>query len=189
MTRFTSTVRTDDVLHVDPDIVWQAMHDPDLLARLAPAVAQITTHGQRWCWRLVGIKALGVSVAPSFTERMSFDDGAGDGGAHDCNARRIDFAHDPPPAKSEAAGATGTYHLLATDRGTYVGLELTAHVDLPLPGIARGAVQKVMARTIVSGGQRFADNLLRHLDISSRGMLVVPLDVAFPRATTDARPS
>lgn len=174
MTRFTTTVRTDDVLDVDPDVLWKAMKDPDLLAQLAPAIAEITTDGDRWCWRLVGINAVGVSAAPSFTERMRYDEGN----------RRIEFAHDPPDGKSEAAGATGTYHLISTDEGAYVGIELTAHVDLPLPGMARGAVQKVMARTIVTGGKRFADNLLAHLgDVSSRGMQVVPKDAAFPRAT------
>lgn len=180
MTRFTTTVRTDDLLHVEADAVWQAMNDPDLLARLAPAVARITTHGERWCWRLKGINALGVSVAPSFTERMTFDDAA----------RRIDFAHDPPQGKSEAAGATGTYHLVATEDGAYVGIDLTAHVDLPLPRMVTGAVENVMTRTIVSGGQRFADNLLRHLGVMrSRGMQVVPLDVTFPRVDADARES
>lgn len=180
MTRFTTTVRTDDVLQVDPDAVWQAMGDPDLLALLAPAVAAITPgDGQRWCWRLVGISAMGVSVAPSFTERMDFD--------HD--HRRIEFAHDPPEGKSEAAGAAGTYHLIASAEGAYVGIDLTAHVDLPLPRITRGAVEKVMARTIISGGRRFADNLLRHLGASdSRGMHVVPLDEPFPRVTAPSDP-
>lgn len=179
MTRFTTTVRTDDVLDVDPDLVWQAMKDPDLLARLAPAIAEITPNGDRWCWRLVGINALGVSAAPSFTERMRYDEAN----------RRIEFAHDPPDGKSEAAGATGTYHLIATDEGAYVGIDLTAHVDLPLPGMTRGAVQKVMERTIVTGGKRFADNLLVHLgNVSSRGMQVVPTDASFPRATAQVTP-
>lgn len=172
MTRFRTTVRTDDIVQVEPDRIWSVLHDPDLLAELTPAVAQITTDGDRWCWRLVGINAMGVSAAPSFTERMSFDE----------DARRIDFRHDPPAGKSEAAGATGTYHLIVTADGTYVGIELTAHVDLPLPKLAGGAVRGVMDRTIVAGGQRFADRLMAHLHITrSRGIQVVPPDAAWPR--------
>lgn len=179
MTRFTTTVRTDDIVHADPDAVWAAMGDPALLARLTPAVAEITrTDGDRWCWRLVGINALGVTAAPSFTERMTYD--------HE--RRRIDFAHDPPDGKSEAAGAAGTYHLIRTDEGVYVGIDLTAHVDLPLPRLARRAVETVMARTIVSGGGRFADGLLRHLGATARGMQVVPEDAEFPRVPASAAP-
>ncbi|WP_370328118.1 SRPBCC family protein [Euzebya sp.] len=178
MARFTTTVRTDDVFDADPADVWSVMQDPDALADLAPTVASITTDGDRWCWRLVGISALGVSAAPSFTERMRYD--------HD--DRRIDFAHDPPAGKSEAAGASGTYHLREVDAGTYVAIELTAHVDLPLPSMMGGAVRRVMDRAIVLGGQRFADNLLRHLGVTeSRGMEVVAHDVPFPR-TPDRTP-
>jgi carbon monoxide dehydrogenase subunit G len=164
MTRFTTTVRTDDIMDTSADAVWAAMHDPDLLAELAPAVAAIATDGDTWCWRMGGISALGMSVAPSFTERMVFDEAA----------KRIEFEHAPPPGSNEAAGASGTWLAVDTPAGAYVGIELTAHVDLPLPRAAGRAVRAVMERTIVHGGQRFARNLMAHLGVTaSRGMQVV----------------
>lgn len=174
MTRFTTTVRTDDILDVDAAAVWAVMTDPGLLADLTPAVAEITPlDGDLWCWRMVGIDAMGISVAPSFTERMAFD--------HD--RRTITFEHAPPDGKTEAAGARGTYVLLDTDAGAYVGIDLTAHVDLPLPRMAGPAVRKVMDKTIVAGGGRFADKLMAHLGVTrSRGLQVVPADSRWPRA-------
>ena len=178
MTRFTTTVRTDDVMHTDAQTVWTAMQDPDLLASLAPAIAAITPlDGDRWCWQMVGISAMGVSVAPSFTERMVFDE----------EAMRIDFEHAPSGSK-EAAGAKGTWLAQDVDGGAYVGIELIAHVDLPLPKMAKGAVTSVMDRTIVAGGQRFARNLMEHLGVkSNRGMEVVPNGRAWPRIDSTDR--
>jgi hypothetical protein len=178
MTRFTTTVRTDDVLDTSADAVWDVMRDPALLADLTPAVAEITADGDRWCWRMVGISALGVSVSPTFTVRMRFEERAALPGGR--SARRIDFAHDPAQGSREAAGATGTWLAVDTPAGAYVGIDLTAHVDLPLPRAMSRPVTAVMERTIVTGGARFARNLMAHLGVpSSRGMQVV--DEGWPR--------
>jgi hypothetical protein len=97
------------------------------------------------------IPVLGVSVAPSFTERMTFDE-----------PRRIDFTHDPESGQ-EKAGVEGTYELEEVEGGTRLSIDLDICVDLPLPGIARGAVERAMRGVIAAMGRRFAANLLRHL--------------------------
>jgi hypothetical protein len=38
-------------------------------------------------------------------------------------------------------------------------------VDLPLPKLSRRAVERVMAESMQRAGDRFAENLYRHLDI------------------------
>ena len=72
---------------------WAPAPEGGLLVT-ATAADGITVDGDRWCWHLSGIRALGVEVAPSFTERMTF-------GA----PSRIEFRHDPPPGAVERAGA------------------------------------------------------------------------------------
>ena len=111
-----------------------------------------------WCWQLTGISALGVKAAPSFTERMHFVD-----------RERIDFRHDPPPGEPERAGADGTYTLsdLGGD-GTRLHIDIAIWVDLPLPRLARPAVERIMAESMARTGDRFAANLYAHLGIDSR---------------------
>ena len=53
--------------------LWAVLSSPSRLAELTPLVSAITADGDRWCWQLRSISALGVTVAPSFVEQMGFD--------------------------------------------------------------------------------------------------------------------
>ena len=79
---------------------------------------------------------------------------------------RIDYAHAPPAGPARAsrrrrAGTTST----EVDGGTHLRISLTMHVDLPLARAARPAVKRVMSSMMQRTGDRFADNLLRHLGV------------------------
>jgi hypothetical protein len=129
--------------------------DPDALTEMTPMLAGITVDGDRWCWRLGGIHALGIDFAPSFTERMVFH-----------APSRIEFHHEPPPGARERAGADGVYEL--AERGpdcTHLSIDLTIHVDLPLPALSRRAVERVMTSTMARTGDVFAERLAHRLGI------------------------
>jgi carbon monoxide dehydrogenase subunit G len=151
MTRFSARDRSTEVVQADQGALWKALTDPDLLPRLTPYLHSIDAEGDLWRWNMARIPVLGVSVAPSFTERMTFDE-----------PRRIDFTHDPESGQ-EKAGVEGTYELEEVEGGTRLSIDLDICVDLPLPGIARGAVERAMRGVIAAMGRRFAANLLRHL--------------------------
>jgi carbon monoxide dehydrogenase subunit G len=156
MARFESrNVSTASVAAPRADI-WAIVTSPDALAELTPLIDRISADGDRWCWQLKRISALGVHVEPSFTELMTFDDG-----------QRMTFEHQPPPGKSEVAGAHGVYELAdRTDGGTDLSVDITIHVELPLPSISRRAVQRVMASMMARTGDKFAENLYARLGIS-----------------------
>jgi carbon monoxide dehydrogenase subunit G len=135
----------------DQAALWKALTDPDLLPRLTPYLHSIDADGDRWRWNMARIPVLGISVAPSFTERMTFDE-----------PRRIEFTHDPESGQ-EKAGVEGTYELEEVEGGTRLSIDIDICVDLPLPGMARGAVERAMGGVIAVMGRRFAANLLRHL--------------------------
>jgi carbon monoxide dehydrogenase subunit G len=155
MTRFQNrNVSTGD-LPVSAETIWAVLTDPDLLAELTPLIKGITADGDRWCWQLTGISALGVSVPPSFTERMTFT-------PHE----RIEFRHEPPPGSDERAGVEGLYTIEdLADGGVRLCVDLTMWVDLPLPKLSRRAVERIMAESMQRTGDRFAANLYRHLGI------------------------
>jgi carbon monoxide dehydrogenase subunit G len=133
--------------------IWALVSDPSTLAELTPLIDSIVDDGDRWTWQLRGISALGVSIAPSFTERMQL-----------VEPESIDFRHDPPT--HELAGANGTYRLTAIDPGTTeLHIDITLCADLPLPGLARKAVEKVMATMMRRTGDAFAANLYARLGI------------------------
>lgn len=135
--------------------IWEVLSDPELLARFTPLIEKITTHGELWCWQLTGISALGVSIRPSFTERMALVD-----------RERIDFRHEPPAGSDEKAGADGVYTLQDLgDVGTRLFIDITIWVDLPLPRLSRRAVERVMAESMARTGDRFAQNLYDHLGV------------------------
>jgi carbon monoxide dehydrogenase subunit G len=151
VTRFTAHDRSTEVVKADQAALWKALTDPDLLPRLTPYLHSIDADGDRWRWNMARIPVLGISVAPSFTERMTFDE-----------PRRIEFTHDPESGQ-EKAGVEGTYELEEVEGGIRLSIDIDICVDLPLPGMARGAVERAMGGVIAVMGRRFAANLLRHL--------------------------
>jgi carbon monoxide dehydrogenase subunit G len=151
MTRFSARDRSTEVVRADRAAVWAALTDPELLPRLTPYLHSIDVDGDRWRWNMARIPVLGLSVAPSFTEKMTFDE-----------PRRIEFTHDPDSGQ-EKAGVEGTYDLEELDSGTRLAIDIDICVDLPLPGLSRSAVQGAMRGVIGVMGRRFATNLLRHL--------------------------
>ncbi|MFP5321261.1 MAG: CoxG family protein [Acidimicrobiia bacterium] len=135
--------------------IWEVLTDPAALTDLTPLLTRIDVDGDRWCWQMAGIRALGIEVAPSFTERMTFD-----------APERIEFRHEPPTGTTERAGADGVYelHELAPDR-THLSIDITLSVELPLPAISRRAVEKVMTSTMARTGDVFAERLARRLGV------------------------
>lgn len=154
MTCFTATNRSREVVAADRSEIWAALTDPDLLVELTPLLTDIDTDGNRWVWRMMGISALGVEVAPCFTETMEFTP-----------EERIDFRHTPPAGTVERTGADGVYLLEDRDDGTLLDIEITISVDLPLPRLSRRAVERVMEQTMERTGDRFGRNLYQHLGI------------------------
>jgi carbon monoxide dehydrogenase subunit G len=132
--------------------VWAALTDADLIAKITPYVTSIDVDGDRWTWRMGTIPVLGVSVAPHFTEVMEFEPEV-----------RIDFHHDPARSH-EMTAVEGTY-LLADHAGggTDVSIDLEISTHLPLPNLARPAVERVMAGVVKHMGTVFSRNLLKHL--------------------------
>jgi carbon monoxide dehydrogenase subunit G len=139
--------------------VWEILRSPDDLAEMTPLLDGISVDGDTWCWKLSGISALGVEVSPSFTERMTFHPES-----------EIQFRHDPPAGARERAGARGVYTLEDTvdDMGgdaTQLCIDITLHVDLPLPRASRRAVERVMSSTMVRTGDVFARRLYEKLRV------------------------
>lgn len=153
MRRFQATNQSTETVPAPRADIWAVLTDPEVLARLSPLVRRIEVDGEdHWCWHLTGISALGVHIAPSFRERMTFEDG-----------RRITFRHEPVRGHHERAGADGVYRLEDVDGATRLSIRITIHVELPLPGSARFAVERVIERLMQRTGDRFASNLLHHL--------------------------
>jgi carbon monoxide dehydrogenase subunit G len=157
MTCFSATNHSHAVVAADRKQVWAALTDPVLLPELTPLLRRIDVDGDTWRWHLTRLTVLGIGIAPVFTEKMSFDE-----------PRRIDYRHQPP-GRAERAGADGSYVLEEHPRGTHLEIELTMHVDLPLSRLASPAVTRVMGSMMQRTGERFADNLLRHLGTTAVG--------------------
>jgi carbon monoxide dehydrogenase subunit G len=155
MARFESTSVSEADVPAPREKIWAVVTSPDCLAQLTPLIKRITADGDRWCWQLKSISALGMHVEPSFTEYMSFEEG-----------RRITFEHRPPPGNTERAGAKGTYTLAdRLDGGTHLAVDITLHVELPLPAVSRRLVERVMESMMARTGDRFAGNLYARLGI------------------------
>lgn len=155
MTTFTSRDVSTAVVPAPRDEIWALVSDPATLAELTPLIETIEPDGDLWTWQLRGITALGVSVAPSFTERMRLD-----------APSTIEYVHEPPPGTDELAGANGTYRL--TELGpdsTRLEIDIALCAELPLPKFARRAVEKVMATTMRRTGDAFAERLYDRLGI------------------------
>ncbi|MDH4076209.1 MAG: hypothetical protein OEW29_09760, partial [Acidimicrobiia bacterium] len=138
MTWFTARNISISTVPVRPDAIWRIITDPPTLAALTPMVRSIEASGSTWQWALTSIEALGLKVEAVFTERMEFVD-----------QQQITFTHDPPVGSRERAGVEGVYTLSSTDaNATDLRVDLTLSIDLPLPGLSRHAVQRVLLSKI-----------------------------------------
>ncbi|MGI8755047.1 MAG: SRPBCC family protein [Acidimicrobiales bacterium] len=155
MTTFSSRNRSTAIVPAPRSAIWDALSDPNSLASLTPLVSEIRASGDTWSWALTGISALGMTVAPTFTEQMTFED-----------QRHIGFRHDPPEAGGERAGANGHYDLADAPNGaTRLVIDITICVELPLPKLSTRAVERVMATTMARTGDAFARNLYTRLGL------------------------
>jgi carbon monoxide dehydrogenase subunit G len=142
---------TAEIPHPVED-VWALLVDPGAVARLTPMVSRIDARGDDvWVWCLQGVPLSGKVVDLTMTEQMSFEP-----------QTRIDFTHEPLES-GIVAGAQGFYELEPSDAGTRLTIDLTVSARLPLPGLARPAVQTAMAQVLRHMGTRFASNMLREL--------------------------
>ena len=152
MATFTARDRSSAALRSPRSEVWAALTDASLIAKITPYVTSIDVEGDRWLWRMGTIPVLGVSVAPRFTEVMEFEP-----------EDRIEFHHDKARSH-EMTAVEGTYILAdRTDGGTDVTIDLEIACRLPLPGLARPAVERVMVGVVKHMGTVFSRNLLKHL--------------------------
>ncbi|CAB4733001.1 MAG: hypothetical protein F2667_14125 [Actinobacteria bacterium] len=154
MARFTAETTATAVVPAGREEIWAILTDPDRLASLIPFLRRITPDGEHWRWEMSGIDVLGLKVAPTFTEKMTFVD-----------LERIDFRHDPPADASERAAVEGWYVLEEADDGTRLSTGMEITLDLPLPALSRKAVVATMKGVIGSMGDRFAANLLAELGV------------------------
>lgn len=154
MSTFSATTTDEAVVPAARMAIWAALTDPDLLPDLAPLVDRIDAHGDVWIWHMNRISALGVGITPTFTERMTFDEGY-----------RIVYTHEPPRGATERTSVQGRYDLADVEGGTHLRISLTLHVDLPLPRALAPAVTRVMTGVMTRTGDQFSANLLRHLGV------------------------
>jgi carbon monoxide dehydrogenase subunit G len=154
MASFSARTSAGAVVLADQQDIWDALVDPTLMAQFTPFLKKITAEGDHWVWEMSGIDVLGVKVAPSFTEQMTFTE-----------PDRIEFRHDPPAGTTEKAGVEGWYRLSPAPDGDGTMLEtrLEITMELPLPKAAGRAVRATMSKVIDTMGDRFSKNLLDHL--------------------------
>ncbi len=152
MTWFEVTDESEAIVPAERQQVWDLLTDPEALVRMTPFLQDIDVDGEHWTWRLGVIKALGSSVAPSFTERMQFEDG-----------ELIEFRHDPPEPDAETAGVDGSYRLAEVEDGTSLAISFTVRVRLPLPRATSPAVRTAMRGVLARMGDGFAKNLDKEL--------------------------
>lgn len=148
---FSTRLIATDRIHAPFDDVWGIFADTATLVSLTPLLAEVRDLGERWEWRMAAINRLGISAAPVFTTLM------------DVHATGMRFR--PDPTRGEPAAAAGEIRVEPEGLArTSVSLDLTASVSLPLPRLARRAVEGVMDATLRAGGRRFLSNLLQALD-------------------------
>lgn len=155
MTWFAERNISTSTVPVASGEIWSIITDPQQLASLTPLIASIEPDGDLWTWRLHGIDALGLRVAATFTEAMSFVD-----------ERQIRFDHTPPSGSNERTGVEGIYDLESVGEDeTRLRVDLTLSVDLPLPRLSASAVERVLRTSMRATGQRFAENLYELLGL------------------------
>ena len=154
MTRFSARTESEAVVAAERDEIWAVLTDPAILTQLTPLLQHVEADGDRWRWDLAKIPVLGLAVAPSFTEQMTFEP-----------MSRIAFTHAPPPGSTERAGVDGWYTLDPVDGGTLLRTALSVEVDLPLPKASSVAVRGVMSTVMARMGGRFGVNLEHHLGL------------------------
>jgi carbon monoxide dehydrogenase subunit G len=147
---------TADVPH-PVEAVWDLLVDPDAVARLTPMVTRIEADGDHWLWCLQGVPLTGRALDLSMSETMTFEP-----------QTRIGFTH-APLERHLQAGAEGHYGLEPIDAGTRLTIDLTVSARLPVPGVARPAVQTAMAQVLRHMGTRFAANMLAELERRGSG--------------------
>lgn len=153
MTWFEVTDESEATVAAGRQEVWDVLTDPEALVRMTPFLQSIDVDGDHWTWRLGVIKALGNSVAPSFTERMRFED-----------LELIEFDHDPAEPDGETAGVDGSYRLSDADDGaTALAISFTVRVRLPLPRAAKIGVHTAMRGVLARMGDGFGRNLTKEL--------------------------
>lgn len=152
MTRFHAHNNSDAVLQASAEEVWDVLTTPELLVQFTPNLRRIDAVGDTWTWHLTRLPVLSAAVEPSFTELMEFHE-----------PHRIVFRHDPSRLE-EKAGVDGEYVIEPDRSGTRVAIDLGIWVDLPLPRLARPAVQRVMSGVVAGMGVRFSQNIRRHLE-------------------------
>lgn len=155
MAQFSARTISASTVPVASEQIWDILTDPGALADLTPLVRSIEASGTKWLWKLNGIEALGMKVEAAFTESMEFIDG-----------RQIVFAHDPPGGHKELAAVDGIYDVIPAGLdATDLKVDLTLSVELPLPRLARSAVEKVILSTMRVTGRQFATNLYERLGL------------------------
>ena len=154
MASFTARNISTSTVPVSADRIWTHIADPASLTALTPMVRSIVVEGDLWRWQLAGIEALGVSVAPTFTERMEF-----------IEPRLIRFNHENAHGEQERAGADGTYELTQRGDETELKVDIALTVELPLPRLSSRAVERVMTTSMQRTGKRFAVNLYHRLGL------------------------
>ncbi len=154
MATFSAQTTAEAVVPVERKLVWEALVDPALVARLTPFVKSITERGDHWYWEMTGLHVLGAKVAPAFTERMVFEE-----------PERIEFHHEPPDNGRERAGVNGWYSLREVEGGTELETSLQICLSAPLPRLSSPAVTAAMKGVMATMGDRFSKNLLNHLGV------------------------
>ena len=151
MNRFHARNRSIATLPATQDQVWDILVDPDLLVRFTPHLKRIDVDGDQWTWHLTRLPVLSAAIEPSFTEVMEFDE-----------PHRIAFRHDETRTE-EHAGVDGEYVIRPASDGAEVSIDIGIWADLPLPRLARPAVERVMSTIVAGMGYRFGHQVRRHL--------------------------
>lgn len=167
MPTFRSRHRSVVTVAAPPDAIWQLLTDPERVVALTPLVKRISGRRDVWRLTLAGVSRLGYDIAPSFTERMTF-----------VQISRIEFHHDPPPGRHERIGIDGTSQITRVgETASKMAIDLTLSLELPLPELARTAVERLMARMMRRTGRGVVGSMHRELGIDPDAAVVRVIDV------------